>query len=103
MMARNSVVFPAPLSPMTATASPPRTSSDTPCRTSRPPYPAQTSRTAMIRSGAEIAAEDTLIVPDLLVGPFDELLAEVHHHDPVGVVPYQRSEEHTSELHSPLH
>src|SRR5205807_2196660 len=80
------VVLPMPLRPRSATASPARTSSETPKRIGVAPYPAWTpdifSRLAL--RGSQIGFDHLRIVPDLLRGALGDLLAEVQDRDPAG-------------------
>src|SRR5439155_12741263 len=86
MIVLSSVVLPMPLRPSRATASPARTSSETPKRIGVAPYPAWTSwtRNTSVLRAAEIGVDHSRIVADLLRRALGDLLAEVQHSHPVG-------------------
>src|SRR3954469_21747206 len=85
MMARSVVVLPAPLRPMTQTASPAATVSDTPCRMWLRPYQALRSRTSSIALDrlAEIDAPHLLVRADVVGRALGEEPAVVQHQDAV--------------------
>src|SRR4030095_13539924 len=78
LIARNVVVLPAPFEPISATASPRRTSSETPATAVRSPYPATISST---RSSAdilvtEIGLDHLRMIRDIGRRPLGDPLAE---------------------------
>src|SRR5262245_50920411 len=92
-MVLRSVVFPAPFAPTSATASPARTWSATPCRPTTPvPYATCASRTsssgrALVSatiSFSQIRRDHALVAGDVLGPALRQLLAAIEHHDPVG-------------------
>src|SRR5439155_2549008 len=89
-----SVVLPMPFLPRSATASPGRTSSDTPKRIGVAPYPAWTSvilstvtdplpRYPLVPAAPEVRLDHPRVVPDRLGRPLGDLLTEVEDRDPV--------------------
>src|SRR5919106_4848751 len=85
-MVRSSVVLPAPLEPMTATASPSPTRRLTSCTTVLSPYPASRLSTLSIAAGStsEIRLDHLGVGHHLRRGSQRQLLSEVEHEDPVG-------------------
>src|SRR6266446_546591 len=84
------VVLPMPLRPSSATASPARTSSETPKRIGVAPYPAWTSLIFSMAASelglrrSQIGLDHLRVVPDLLRRALGDFLAEVKDGDPVG-------------------
>src|SRR5262249_30989793 len=92
-MVLRSVVFPAPFAPTSATASPARTWSETPCSATTPvPYATCASRTsssgrALVSATiplSQIRRDHSLVAGDVLGPALRQLFAAVEHHDPVG-------------------
>src|SRR5262252_1646636 len=99
-----SVVLPAPFAPTSATASPARTWSETPCSATTPvPYATCASLTSsngrVLVSAtvplAQIRGDHALVAGDVLGPSLRQLLAAVEHHNPVG--------ERHDHLHHVLH
>src|SRR5215207_11249185 len=83
-MARNRVVFPAPLEPMTATASPAATRRSTPSTTFSPRYPAARPDASSIAALAEVGVDHLGVAHHGLRLALGQYPAEVEDDHPLG-------------------
>src|SRR5215510_11472687 len=93
MIARSSVVFPAPLRPHSVTISPAPTRSDTSRTAYASPYATETASTSsrcrsVTMSGSQVGVDDSRVGTNLAVAAFGEHPPGREHGDPVGQLGY---------------